>query len=98
MKFERIILISGLNPKDYPVAGIPVEVLDEENCKLKEEDMNFVRPIFSKNLESKKRFGEFLERECSKQILPDTMIVRITEAALVVFVPNCGPEIFFRFN
>lgn len=98
MKFERVISVAGFNSKNYPMlSGIPVELYDRKSRKIN-DDMNFVEPLFSENLESKMKFKEFLERESKSKILPSNMQGRLTEDVLVIHIPGRAPEFFLRFK
>lgn len=80
-----IISESGLATKDFSkLSEIPVDLYDRKNRELTEEkDFNFGKKLFAKNLESQKRFREFLEalnhQTCSKisgRLDDDVLILR----------------------
>lgn len=91
-----IISESGLSPKDFSrLSKIPVKLYDRKNRELtKEEDFNFGKKLFAKNLDSKKRFGEFLE-DLSKTKFINEILGHLGDDVLILRIQGCTPEFFW---
>ena len=97
MKFGHLISEAGFDINNFTkLADIPVEIYDRKNRKI-ENELHFVKPILSDNLDSQTNFKKFLENMGKISILPSSILVRLTEDILVIYISGSKPEFFLRF-
>lgn len=95
IKFEHIILESGLNPKDFQrICEIPVQLFDRKNRKIEDQKFfDFGKKLFAKNPESQKRFREFLET--LNQTKCPEILGRLDDDVLILRPQGCTTEFFW---
>lgn len=100
MKFGHIITQAGFDVTEFStLADIHVKIFDRKNRELTEEkEFEFNQKMFSKNTETKKRFGEFLEilsTSCAK--LPNNVYGKLDDDVLILNIPGWTPKFFWLF-
>lgn len=99
IKFGKIISEAGYTPKDFPkLSEMTITLFDQKKRNLEEDSFNFRKKLFSKNLDSQKKFRELLENLMKKDIAHLTITGRLTDDVLILYVSAYAlPQIFILF-
>ena len=97
MKFATILREVGICSRVFPACGeIDVVLYDEMDQIQEEDDVKFVKPLFTDNAESYDRFCDIVDKLDSDPV--SEISIKITETHVVVFYKSPSQVILPRKN